>query len=293
MSSSSMESYLFINPHSGRYDQRRIDTVITRLSVAGLPPILCTVTATNEGPSIFHTINTSSEQPLVIVAAGDGTINAVVNGLNPQAATLAILPLGTSNVLAAELGIRSIEDGLDRIIAGKTQALSVGVLESEGASRRFVLMAGIGFDGAVVRDVWLPGKNLLKQGAYAIAALLSCLRWDRSLVEISTPGQRIACHSVIICNASRYGGSFRLAPDSSVFSPGLEAVCVQKNSRRTYLQLVFELFSGRLATSRSLLRIPVDGCEIRGRKPIQIDGDFIGYSPAHLKCLADFARIIV
>jgi diacylglycerol kinase family enzyme len=293
MNTPRMETYLFINPCSGQYDRGRINTVVKRLNEAGLYPVLCMVTAPEDGPSIFRTINTSSGQPLVIVAAGDGTINAVVNGLDPHAATLAVLPMGTSNVLAAEIGIQSIEEGIDRIIAGKTKSLSVGVLESEGVSRRFALMAGVGFDGAVVRDVWLPGKSFLKQGAYAIAALLSCLRWDRTLIEISTPEVRISCHSVIICNASRYGGSFRLAPDCSVFSPGLEAVCVPKNSRRTYLRLVFELFSGRLAASRSLLRIPADGCEIRGHKPIQIDGDFIGYSPARLKYLADFARIIV
>jgi diacylglycerol kinase family enzyme len=288
-----METYLFINPCSGRYDRGRIDTVIKRLNKAGLKPVICTAASPADGPSIFRTINSSSGQPLVIVAAGDGTINAVVNGLDPQAATIAILPMGTSNVLAAELGIHSIEEGIDRIITGNTQSLSVGVIESAGVSRRFVLMAGIGFDGEVVRDIWLPGKSFLKQGAYAIAALLNCLRWDRSLIEISTPTHSFSCHSVIICNASRYGGSFRLAPECSVFSPGLEAVCVQNYSRRNYLRLVYELLLGRLATSRSLLRIPADGCEIRGRKAIQIDGDFIGYSPARMKSVADFARIIV
>jgi diacylglycerol kinase family enzyme len=287
-----METYLFINPYSGRYDQRRIGTIIKRLNDAGLSPIVCTVTPPVDGPSIFQTINNSGTRPLVIVAAGDGTVNAVVNGLNPDAATLAILPLGTSNVMAAEIGILSIEDGISRIIAGKTQSLSVGIIEMEGASRRFVLMAGIGFDGAVVRDVWLPGKRFLKQGAYAIAAILNCLRWDSSLIEISTPGRRITCHSVIICNAARYGGSFTLAPECSAFSPGLTAICVQKNSRRTYLQLVFQLFLGRVATSRSVIRIPADGCEIRGIKPLQIDGDFIGYTPARLKTMTDFARII-
>jgi len=289
MKSSSMETYFFINPCSGRYDRARIDTAVARLDEAGLSPIVCSITT----PAIFKTINSSAKPPLVVVAAGDGTVNAVINGLNPQAATLAILPLGTSNVLAAEIGITSLADGIRRIIAGKTQALSVGVIELEGFSRRFVLMAGIGFDGAVVRDVWLPGKRLLKQGGYAIAALLNCLRWDPGRVEISTSDQKTACHSVIICNAARYGGRFTLAPECSLFSPGLSAVCVQKNSRRTYLRLVLELFSGQLATSRSLIRIPAAECAIRGRKPVQIDGDFIGYSPAHVRSLADFARIVV
>ena len=284
-----MTTYLFINPCSGRYDQSRISTIIKRLHDAGLSPRACTVTE----PYIFQNINDSDERPLVIVAAGDGTINAVVNGLNPDSATLAILPMGTSNVLANELGIQSIDDGICRIIAGTTRSFSVGVLELELGSRRFVLMAGIGFDGAVVRDVWLPGKRLLRQGAYAISALRNCLSWDKSQIELQTSGRTIQCHSVIICNASRYGGSFILAPEGSVLSPGLTAICVQKNSRRTYLQLACELFLGRIAASRTAIRIPVDGCEIRGVKPLQIDGDFIGYSPARVTTLADFALVIV
>ena len=288
-----MNTYLFINPCSGRYDQSRISTIIKLLHEAGLSPFVCTVAPATDGTSIFRTINDCGERPLVIVAAGDGTINAVINGLNPDTATVAILPMGTSNVLAAELGIQSIDDGICRILAGRTRSLSLGVLELEGVSRRFALMAGIGFDGEVVRDVWLTGKRFLKQGAYAISALRSCLRWDRSLVELRTSTQSITCHSVIICNAARYGGSFRLAPESSLFSPGLTAICVQKNSRRTYLQLVYELFSGQVATSRCVTRITADGYEITGIKPIQIDGDFIGYSPARVTTMTDFARIIV
>src|SRR5512133_3729587 len=284
-----MTTYLFINPCAGRYDRNRISTVIKQLHDAGLSPVACTVTET----AAFRAINDSDERPLVIVAAGDGTINAVVNGLEPDRATLAILPMGTSNVLAAELGIRSIDDGICRILAGATRSLSVGVLELEPSSRRFVLMAGIGFDGAVVRDVWLPGKRFLKQGAYALSALRSALSWDTSLIELHTPEQSITCHSVVICNSARYGGSFVLAPETSIFSPGLTAVCVQKNSRRTYLQLACELFLGRSATSRTVLRIPVTDCGIRGVKPLQIDGDFIGYSPARVTTLTDFARIIV
>jgi diacylglycerol kinase family enzyme len=288
-----MPTYLFINPLSGRYEKSRISTIIKRLHDAGLSPLVCTVAPAPDGFSVFPHINNPVERPLVIVAAGDGTINAVVNGIDPGKVTLAILPMGTSNVMAAELGIQSIDDGINRIIAGRTLSISVGVLDLEGSSRRFILMAGIGFDGAVVRDVWLPGKRFLKQGAYAIAAIRNSLRWDTSQVELRTAEQSITCHSIIICNAARYGGNFKLAPECSLFSPGLTAVCVQKNSRRTYLQLACELFMGRIATSHSLIRIPADDCEIRGVKPLQIDGDFIGYSPVRLRSIPDFARIIV
>jgi diacylglycerol kinase family enzyme len=288
-----MHSFLFINPFSGKYDKSQITTVIQRLHEAGLSPMLCTLSPNGDGAAVIQNINASNERALVIVAAGDGTVNAVVNALDPGAATLAVLPMGTSNVLAAELGIRSVANGVDRIIAGKSKELSVGVIEQGGTSRRFVLMAGIGFDGAVVRDVSLQHKQDLKQGAYAVSALKNALKWDTELIEIKIGDRKIACHSVIFCNASRYGGNFTLAADCSVFSPGLTAICVQKNSRSGYLRLALALFLGRAASSKSLLRIPLSECEILGSKPVQIDGDFIGNTPARLNSLADFARIIV
>lgn len=288
-----MKTYLFINPASGRFASRRVSEVVYQLDKAGLSPTIYSVTSPAEALSCCQLINQAAEKPLVIVAAGDGTVNAVINGLLPGTVTMAVLPLGTSNVLAAEIGIKSVEDGIKRIIAGKTRPLSIGILKMEQESFRFVLMAGIGLDGTVVRDIWPLGKRLLRQGAYAISALLSALTWDRSLIEVVTADHTVKCHSVIICSASRYGGNFILSPDSNLFSPELTAVCIRKNRRRSYLRLAFELFTGKADTSSEMIRIPADGIEIRGTKPIQIDGDFVGYSPAKLQTMADFAQIIV
>jgi diacylglycerol kinase (ATP) len=288
-----MKPFLFVNPLSGSYARKRINTVITRLKNAGLSPTVFSVTTPAEIYTCCLLINETSDNPLVIVAGGDGTFNAVVNGLQPGTATLAVLPLGTSNVLAAELGIKSVKNGIKRIVKGKTRPLSLGLLELEQASHRFVLMAGIGLDGTVVRDVWPLGKRLLKQGAYALSAFVSAFRWDRSMIEVSTADRQLECHSVIVCSASRYGGNFIIAPEGEVFSPELTAVCIRKNGRRTYVRLAYELFRGKADTSSERLRIPADGLIIRGTKPIQIDGDFVGYSPARISSVPDFAQIIV
>lgn len=239
------------------------------------------------------TIKKEGEPHLVIVAGGDGTFNAVVNGLDPGTATLAVLPFGTSNVLAAEIGISSIEDGLRRIEAGKTAPFSVGLLQLDKTSHRFVLMAGIGLDGAVVRDVWPLGKRLLRQGAYALSALKCAMAWDTSVFEISTPEGFVTCHTAIICNAARYGGNYILSPGSSPFLTGLSAVCITGSTRRTYLNCARELFCGKAGANTDLLRIHSSTFEIQGKSPIQIDGDFIGYGPARITEIADFARIIV
>jgi diacylglycerol kinase family enzyme len=288
-----MRSFLFVNPKSGSYARKSINNVITRLKNAGLTPKVFSVTTPEEIYVCCLQINETSGDPLVIVAGGDGTFNAVVNGLLPGSATLAVLPMGTSNVLAAELGIKSVKNGIKRIVKGKTRPLSLGVLQLEKSRHRFVLMAGIGLDGSVVRDVWPLGKRLLKQGAYALSALLGAFKWDSSLIEILAADTRIECHSVVVCSASRYGGDFILSPEGDVFSPELTAVCIRKNGRRSYLRFAYELFRGKADISSERIRIPDDGLEIRGIKPIQIDGDFIGYSPARITAVPDFARIIV
>lgn len=288
-----MRSFLFVNPLSGSYDPRRVTWIVSRLRESGLLPTLIQVTTPAEAGLHCGTINDGAEASLVIIAAGDGTINAVLNALRPNAATVAILPLGTSNVLAREIGIRSVEDGVERIVAGRTRWLPLGLLDLGRSSHRFLLMAGIGVDGAVVRDVRPREKRLLKQGAYALSAIRCAFRWEREMIQVTTPDRTLTCHGVIVCAASRYGGDFALAPGGDLFSPEFTVVCIPGRRRRDYLRLAGALFSGQAGTSRELLRFPAREVEISGIKPVQIDGDFIGYTPARVSVLEDFLRIIV
>lgn len=288
-----MKTYLFVNPASGHHSAQQLQFVLERLRRHYIVPELFEVRTPDDIYAYCKTINKEIDPHQVIVAGGDGTFNAVVNGLDPGTATLAVLPFGTSNVLAAELGITSIDDALERIAAGKTRPLSVGVLELKERSLRFVLMAGIGLDGAVVRDVWPLAKRLLRQGAYALSALKRAINWDSTRFEVSTPEVEVMCHTAIICNASRYGGNFILSSGCSPLSQGLSAVCITGSTRRTYLSSALDLFRGKAETSRNLTRIDSSTFEIRGAHPIQIDGDFVGYGPARISECVDFARLIV
>jgi YegS/Rv2252/BmrU family lipid kinase len=288
-----MNAYLFVNPASGHHSKQRLQFSLEQLRANAVVPEIFYVRTPAEIFACCDTINAEKEPHLVIVAGGDGTINAVVNGLEQgSSATLAVLPFGTSNVLAAELGLTSLDDALMRIFAGKTKPLSLGVIELAERTYRFILMAGIGLDGAVVRDVWTLGKKYLRQGAYALSALKNAMAWDSTTFTITTSEGNVTCHSVIICNASRYGGNFVLEPESSLFTQGLTAICVTKNQRRTYMRIAAELFSGTQQQSTSLMRLPVATIEINGTKAIQIDGDFIGHGPARISTLPDFLRII-
>ena len=92
----------------------------------------------------------------IIIASGDGTINEVINGIrNSQNRDLintpvALVPLGTTNVLAKELGIpEKIEKAVDLALNGAAHKISLGRING----RCFSLMAGIGFDGETVLGV--------------------------------------------------------------------------------------------------------------------------------------------
>lgn len=288
-----MRSFLFINPLSGSYDGRRAAEIVHRLGAAGHAPEVFNITTPAEVRLCCRSIYAVEERPFVVVAAGDGTINAVINNLIPGTATMAVLPLGTSNVLAAELGIRSLHDGLERIEKHETRSLAVGEIEMAGARHRFALMAGIGFDGAVTRDVRPKEKKLLKQGAFFLSAMRNSLAWDAGTVEVVTPTGSFACHTVVVCNASRYGGDFVLAPESDVFTPGFTAVCIPGTGRATFAKAALDLLRGKAAVSGRLIRIAASWLEIRGSKPVQIDGDFIGSTPAKITSVGEFAKIIV
>jgi diacylglycerol kinase family enzyme len=288
-----MGSFLFVNPSSGSYARKRVARTLAFLQLFGMTPTLYTVRTPEEVRVCCSAMYAIDDQPFVIVAAGDGTINAVINNLLPGTATLAVLPLGTSNVLAAELGIHSLGDGLKRIAAGNSKPLFLGRLNMEQTSLRFVLMAGIGLDGAVVRDVRDAEKRILKQGAYLLSALKNCLAWESTTLEVITDKDALTCHTAVVCNASRYGGNFVLAPETGIFSPGFVVTCLPGDQRLSYLGAALDLVRGNGCSSSRMQRILCHQVTISGCKPIQIDGDFVGYGPAELVTEPDVCRIIV
>jgi len=287
-----MGSFLFANPASGRYADKLITVAAASLKAAGRDSTIYTVRTPDDVRACCKAIYAEDDHPDLIVAAGDGTFNAVLNCLIPGTATLAVLPLGTSNVLAAELGISSVADGVERIIRGTTRPLTIGQLDLYDRSFRFTLMAGIGFDGAVVRDVRDAEKRLLRQGAYLLSALKNCMAWEKDTIEVVTATHSLDCHTAVVCNASRYGGDFVLAPESGIFSPGFVVACIP-GLLRDYLGAAFDLFRGNAGSSNHIHRILCQDVEIRGHRPIQIDGDFVGYGPAKLTTVSDVCRIIV
>lgn len=287
-----MPTFLLINPLSGSYSPALRCQLLSQLESAGIIPEIVTVTGPDDARQVCALIEDAAENPVVIVAGGDGTVNAVINALTPGRATLGILPVGTANVLAHELGIGSVSAGIECIASGSRRPLAVGVIErADGSSQRFALMAGIGLDGRVVQGVRLWEKRMFKKGAYLLSALRCFLKWTHGRFLVVADGCFLECHSIIICNGARYGGNLRLVPAADISEPLLDLVCVTSESRLTYLKIIKSLLAGRSGLVGGVTLLRATQVEIGGDRPIQVDGDSGGRAPVRIMAIANFANI--
>ena len=286
------QSVIIANRGSGSFSQKLFDECCSKLESGGVAVQHCFCTCFGEMAEKAAEFSKSPDSPIVIAAGGDGTINAVLNGLAGNRATCAILPMGTANVMAIELGIKNAKMAVETILSGQPRSFTAGLLQNNSRSSRFFLMAGVGFDGHIVRGVSLKEKQLLGKGAYLFSALRNFVSWDAGEINVTTETEVFNCGSLIVCNASRYGGSFSLAPSANIFSPLFEMVAVKHGSRSSVIRAIAGAAVG-LTESGQLYRTTASKISVAGMKPVQADGDNWGDSPVEISAEADYAKIIV
>lgn len=282
---------IIANKGAGSFSQDRLDAACRRLSASGREIELVACGDFAEMTAMAAKLVNSADAPLIIAAGGDGTINAVFSGLAGSNARCAILPLGTANVLAIELGMQSAETAVERIMADNFRPLTAGAIRNQQKSSHFFLMAGIGFDGRVVRGVTQNLKNRFGKGAYLFSALRSLASWESGALTVTTEERRFTCHSIIVCNAAHYGGAFRLSPEASLFSPTLELIAVTDYSLRGPFALAAKTLLNH--SGSTIEQLSAGRVQISGSKPLQADGDDWGDSPVEIFAESHFASIIV
>ncbi|MEW6585955.1 MAG: diacylglycerol kinase family protein [Nitrospirota bacterium] len=232
---------------------------------------------------------------LIIAAGGDGTFNEVMNGMAGSNVPMAILPLGTTNVLAKELGIpEHMEKALDRATGGRPKVVSLGrITVSEPPARRyFCLMAGIGFDGAVVHGISERLKRISGKGAYIYSGMKTLLLLDLEDLRLTVDGEQYSGRSAIIGKSSKYGGNFRVAPGASLNDPNLY-VCIFRGKRRIdVLRYVLGVVTGRHTSFEDVEYKKAAVVEVRGVAHAQIDGDYLGMTPATIEVAPDILRLV-
>jgi YegS/Rv2252/BmrU family lipid kinase len=227
----------------------------------------------------------------VVAAGGDGTVNETINGLARSGLPLGLIPLGTANVLAKEIGLRTDPASLARCVAfGRPQPVTLGAANG----RRFILMAGAGFDAHVVAGVSVRMKRRLGKGAYVLSTLRQLLAFTFPSYEVLIDNTAQHAASVIVANGRYYGGRFVCAPDASLGSETLQVCLFERSGRRAAIGYALALFTGRLPKLSTYRVIEGRRIEIRGgpREPLQVDGDIMGELDVAIEVLPNALDLI-
>lgn len=205
---------------AGRRRAHALWRVLDILSGSGIKVQLL---RTERGGHATELAREAARQPgqVVVAAGGDGTIAEVAAGLAGNVARLGVIPLGTANVLARELGLPVAPDAVARALAfGRTRALWPGIATSPTDTRLFVQMLGVGLDAQVVHRLPWRLKRVLGRGAYVLQTLREMCRYDYAPIRLRVDGVAQEAGSVIVTKGRLYAGHYMLAPAAHSSQPG-------------------------------------------------------------------------
>ncbi len=285
---------LIANPTAKNASVRKIEKAALVLRNKGLDAETCMTQKRGDAENLARRY--AERRPdLIIAAGGDGTINEVLNGVAGSDIPVALLPLGTTNVLAKELRIpEDIEGALEAAVSRPARNVSLGSIETAGltSKRYFCLMAGVGLDGKAVRDVSTSVKKVSGKAAYILSGIKNICTYSQEELSFLLDGTEIRGYGAIICKASKYGGHFRVAPEASLENSFFYTCVFRGRKRRDLVRYALGVMTGRHLRYRDVAYLKSSEVCITGRAHIQIDGDYLGASPAILSVAKDIVKLV-
>lgn len=237
----------------------------------------------------------------LVVAGGDGTLNEVLNGLaEPGRVPLALLPCGTANLLAHDLGLPWDPPGLARVaVGGGVRTIDLGLVRGAGvpaAGRRFLLCASAGFDALVTREIHQRRTGTLGYLGYLRPVLGTMLSYRPPRLTVSLDGGAPEPAAYVLAAKTRnYGGIFVMA-DRARLDSGAFDVCLFDSAHALTLAkaMVAGLTGGLSGKSwvryRQARRVRIESAG--DPVPAEVDGDCIGDTPVEIELVPAAVRVV-
>ncbi|MEM7044521.1 MAG: diacylglycerol kinase family protein, partial [Pseudomonadota bacterium] len=180
----------------------------------------------------------------IAVAGGDGTINRVLNALPEKAPPLAILPLGTINLLAREIGLpKSIAGIAETAAFGPSRPITVGDVNGQ----RFAIVASVGLDAEVVAHVNLGLKRHIGKWAYLYETLKRAVVSSPEPFRFRLNDREHQAHGIVVANGRHYAGAFVTSPEAHLEKHSFEVCQLTRPGRLAALRYLTSLIAGRFA----------------------------------------------
>jgi diacylglycerol kinase (ATP) len=291
---------LVYNPGAGgRELHAEVKQAVSLLSANGWDVEWCETECVDDAAA-FAREATALDRRVVLVAGGDGTIGRAVDGLLSTAnggppPTLGILPCGTGNVLARQLGLpfvsifrpHAMQEAAQIILEKRARLVDVGRVNG----RHFLCWAGVGLDAQITALVESQPevKRRWGQGAFFLAVVPTLRGPLGTRALVRADGARISRRLVlaVVSNIRLYGGYLYIAPEARMDDGLLDVCCFQGHTVTTVLHLLWQVILGRHTQDRLVTYHKARRIEIRTAHPLPLhaDGEPFGTTPATIEVL--------
>jgi YegS/Rv2252/BmrU family lipid kinase len=290
-------AFVVLNPKSGRCDSAEARRALERhLEVAG---VACRVHEPSHGEGLAGAVREAVRDgcDLVVAAGGDGTVSGVADALAGTNTPLGIIPLGTANVLAGELGVPLDLDDACRLLAGPHAHKTIDTMELGG--RHYVTQVGAGVDAVMIRDT--PGEQKRRFGrlAYVWTAVRSLAGFPPLRFTLTVDGatSQYRAVQVLVANSGTLGQRpFRWGPDIRPDDARLDVCVIRARNLLDLLALGWHVVTGRHRSDPNVRYLACTREVTIASKtplPVQADGEVVGRTPVTVRLVPGAVRVVV
>ena len=227
----------------------------------------------------------------VVAAGGDGTINEVVNGLVGSDVALGILPVGTMNVFAAELGIpNNLPKAWEIIRAQHTRRIDL----VRANDQYFVQLAGVGLDAQVVQETSYNFKKNFGPLSYLISAAQIASRKPPKLI-IEHDDKRQEGSFVLIGNGRYYGGPVAFFKDARIDDGKLDVLIFKNLGYLDIARYLGTIFMGSHTELADVEYFQTKRVTVTSKEdvPVEVDGEVVTKLPVTFRISSKKLKVIV
>lgn len=267
---------------------------------AGIETELQETTAPGEATLLARRAVEQSRQ-LAIVCGGDGTVNEAVNGLACSQVPMAVLPSGTANVLAKELGLPwNLPRAAEIMARAPYRRIALGLAipeKSSGEPRYFLSLAGAGADGALVSAVRPETKTKAGILAYWQEGFRQLSQYNFPLFRTMMADGPIDASLVIVGRTKHYGGPFKITTEADLLQPEFELAFVTTRSAWRYIAYLPLIWAGKLRGARYVRFFKTNSLQCASNSAsqvqIQVDGEPAGRLPVEFRIVPDALTLAI
>jgi diacylglycerol kinase (ATP) len=304
-----MRAGLIYNPSAGQRDKTDdVAQVKALLDERGVELLFVEPILSQGDATRFAQKAVSLECDALLVSGGDGTVAQAVDGLVGTETALAVLPGGTGNVLARQLGLpipgslrpRAVTEALEALLAGSARRVDVGQITNlAGVRRHFMCWCGLGFDAQVTLEVAQQPERKQRLGkmAFLVAGLLTLGAYRGHQVTLRVDGHRSRRRVIMLeaNNIQLYGVWLKIAPRAVIDDGWLDVYCFQGRGMLHTLMHGVRLLFGQHLQDPDVDFYRARRIEISSKRrlPVHGDGDVVCFTPATIRVLPRALRLLV